>query len=172
MRNKQTLDALQNVCDYIGDTSNMTMVEIGCYQGESTQIWCENFKKVFAIDPWVSGKGYDENDYASKEMKNAVETTFDSLLKKYDNLEKIKNFSYEVFGQFEDESLDFVYIDGEHTYDGVNKDIELYLPKIKKGGYIAGHDYKPKWQGVMGAVNDAFKSPDIVFDDNSWLVKL
>jgi len=172
MRNKQTLDALQNICDHIGDASEMTMVEIGCYQGESTTIWCKNFKKVYAIDPWVDGKGYDNNDIASRQMSNAVEQGFDSRLKKYGNFKKIKNFSYEVINEFEDESLDFVYIDGEHTYDGVKKDIELYLPKVKKGGYIGGHDYKPKWQGVIDAVDERFDSPDRVFDDNSWIVKL
>lgn len=172
MRNKQTLDSLQSICDYIGDTSDMIMVEIGCYKGESTTVWCKNFKKVFAIDPWVDGKGYDNNDIASRSMSSAIENEFDIRLNEYDNFEKIKNYSYEVINRFEDESLDFVYIDGEHTYDGVKQDIELYLSKIKKGGYIGGHDYKPKWQGVMDAVNERFKSPDKIFFDKSWIVKI
>lgn len=172
MRNSRTLEALQEVCDHIGDVSEMTMVEIGCYAGESTTIWCKNFKEVFAVDPWADGKGYDSNDYASRAMSDNIENQFDNRMSKFDNFEKIKDFSYNVVDQFEDESLDFVYIDGEHTYDGVKKDIELYLPKIKKGGYIGGHDYKPKWQGVMDAVDERFDNPDKVFADNSWIVKL
>ena len=172
MRNSRTLKALQEVCDHIGDVSEMTMVEIGCYAGESTAIWCKNFKKVYAIDPWLDGKGYDPNDVASRVMSNAIEEQFDNRLAKFENFDKIKNFSYEVADQFEDESLDFVYIDGEHTYEGVQKDIEMYLPKVKKGGFIGGHDYKPKWQGVMDAVNEKFESPDKTFDDNSWIVKI
>lgn len=172
MRNLETLKALQEVCNYIGDVSNMTMVEIGCYAGESTTIWCKNFNKVYAVDPWLDGKGYDPNDFASQRMSNSVEQQFDSRMYKFNNFEKVKDFSYNIADQFENESLDFVYIDGEHTYSGVKKDIEMYLPKIKKGGFIGGHDYKPKWQGVMDAVNERFESPDKIFFDKSWIVKL
>ena len=42
---------------------------------------------------------------------------------------------------FKDESLDFVYIDANHAYDFVKEDLEMWWPKIKKGGYICGHDY-------------------------------
>jgi hypothetical protein len=42
---------------------------------------------------------------------------------------------------FQDESLDFVYIDANHAYDFVKQDIELWYPKVKKGGYLWGHDY-------------------------------
>jgi len=49
-----------------------------------------------------------------------------------------------------DESLDFVFIDGDHTYDGCRRDIEVWLPKIKPAGWITGHDYL--WPGVNEAV--------------------
>lgn len=172
MRNTQTLNALQEICDYIGNTKEKNMVEIGCYQGESTQIWCENFNHVYAIDPWILGKGYDSKDVASIMMSNNVEFGFDKRLKQFSNFTKVKDFSYNVSNQFKDKSLDFVYIDGEHTYEGVKRDIELYLSKIKKGGYIGGHDYKPKWQGVMDAVNEIFIKPEKEFLDRSWIIKI
>jgi predicted O-methyltransferase YrrM len=169
MRTVVGYDSLQNMCNSINGTSNMTMIEIGCYTGESTSFWCNHFLKVFAIDPWIDGKGYDDKDIASIKMSNFVEAEFDSRLKKFDNFEKIKNFSYNVVDKFEDESIDFIYIDGEHTYEGVKRDIELYQPKIKKGGYIAGHDYKPKWTGVIKAVDEVLGTPDKVFQDSSWI---
>ena len=55
MRNKKSLNALQNLCNYIGGphvTKNMQMIEIGCFTGESTEVWCKNFGRVIAIDPW------------------------------------------------------------------------------------------------------------------------
>jgi cephalosporin hydroxylase len=42
---------------------------------------------------------------------------------------------------FENNSLDFVYIDANHAYNYVVQDIELWYPKVKKGGYLCGHDY-------------------------------
>jgi hypothetical protein len=48
-----------------------------------------------------------------------------------------------------------VYIDANHTHEEVKKDIQAWLPKIKKGGIISGHDYGG-WEGVTQAVNEAF----------------
>lgn len=60
-------------------------------------------------------------------------------------------------------SLDWVYIDANHTYEAVREDIDLWLPKVKLGGIISGHDYDPdqnnthiKEYGVNQAVNEAF----------------
>ena len=56
-----------------------------------------------------------------------------------------------------DESLDFIYIDGDHTYEGVKADLELSLRKIKAGGIITGDDYGPGswWEGgVKRAVDE------------------
>jgi hypothetical protein len=68
--------------------------------------------------------------------------------------------------------FDFVYIDGLHTYDGVKTDIQNYLPLVKKGGVIGGHDYTLQHKhliGVYDAVNEMFGKPDKVFGDNSWI---
>ena len=67
---------------------------------------------------------------------------------------------------FKDEQLDFVFIDADHEYDGVNKDIAHYKPKVKKGGYIIGHDINKK--DVRKAVEEHFgnnyeKGPDLIW---------
>lgn len=51
-----------------------------------------------------------------------------------------------------DESLDFCYIDGDHSYEGVKRDIELYYPKLKWGGVLGGHDFSGTFLGVIRAV--------------------
>lgn len=172
MRDRKTLDDLRKVAEQVGDAKNKIMVEIGCYTGESTEIFCQEFKKVYAIDPWMDGKGYDPTDYASKSMGPHIEAAFDERMSKYDNLVKLKGFSYDLFKEFEDESLDFVYIDGDHTYEGVKKDILNFISKIRPNGFIGGHDYKPKWPGIMQAVDEQFGSPDYKYNDWSWVVKL
>jgi hypothetical protein len=79
----------------------------------------------------------------------------------------IRGLSSEVVNQFEDESLDVVFIDLTHTYESVKQDIELWLPKVKKGGLLAGHDYENDWPGVVRAVDEKF--PDKMIMDNCWI---
>ena len=65
--------------------------------------------------------------------------------------------------------MDLVYIDAKHDYESVKRDIELYLPKIKHKGILAGHDYHHVWPGVKKAVNFAVGTPDKVFRDTTWV---
>ena len=68
---------------------------------------------------------------------------------------------------FKDNSYDFIYIDPDHKYESVVKDVELYLPKLKKGGIIGGHDYcLIFWSGVI--VDETIGKPDSVTWDTSW----
>jgi hypothetical protein len=56
-----------------------------------------------------------------------------------------------------DGSVDLVFIDADHSYEGVKADIEAWLPKVKVGGWIGGHDYKsPRFPGVERAVHERF----------------
>ena len=55
--------------------------------------------------------------------------------------------SWEVAEQFPDKSFDFVYIDADHRYSSIIRDIRAWLPKVKTGGIIAGHDYTNLWDG-------------------------
>lgn len=76
--------------------------------------------------------------------------------------------SVEVAQNYKDASLDFVFIDGAHTYDAVVADIKAWLPKVKPGGIIAGHDYDQT--GVSRAVDSIFDW-DCSASVNSWLVQ-
>ena len=71
---------------------------------------------------------------------------------------------------FEDNSIDFIYIDGNHQYDFVKKDLEDYVPKVKVGGVIAGHDYGgPTTPGVTKAIDEYFGfPPESKYPDYSW----
>lgn len=130
------------------------MVEIGCAFGESTEIFSGYFTKVYAIDPW----------------ERLPDTAFDAVKARHDNIMKLCGSDELFLDTFYDGIFDFVYIDAEHDYPMVHRQITQWLPKVKKGGFIGGHDYA--LGGVIQAVNEIFGKPDKVFEDTSWVVKL
>jgi len=164
---------LLDLIDEIKASANineMTMVEIGSYQGESTEMFAAaGFAKVIAVDPWV-----DEGETTTYGVPYAnVEYAFDNRVANYTQIEKIKMFSIDAAMDFDAQSIDFVYIDGLHTYEAVKEDIETWLPKIKPGGFIGGHDAAGRWgKRIRPAVEEKFGKNWKLFQDTSWLHKL
>lgn len=159
---------LIDLCEYIGDTSNMTMIEIGSFVGDSTEIFAQRFEKVISIDPYI--QGYDKSDTSSQFDMEEVENQFISLCKKYDNIEKIKLTSKEAARSMK-RKVDFIYIDGNHQPKFVKEDTELWLPYAKR--FIGGHDYNNKHHpGVAEAVHKVIGEPDKTFRDTSWIKQL
>lgn len=146
----------------------MTMIEIGSFAGDSTEIFCQWFGNVIAIDPWISNIG----DMTNKCNMDLIYEKFIARMAKYPNLKIFKNFSYEIHHLFKDNTFDFVYVDGSHQYFNVSKDILMYRHKVKKGGYFGGHDFRTKFKGVVRAVKESFGKPLKVFKDTSWIVRL
>ena len=147
-----------------------TMIEIGSFIGESTIIFAKHFKKVIAIDPFLSG--YHEQDPTSRFDFNEVYQEYLDRTNPYKNIQTLTITSDDAVKELNSETYDFVYIDGIHSYEQVKQDIINYLPLVKKGGYIGGHDYGTSWPGVKVAVDEMFGQPDKVFQDTSWIKKL
>lgn len=64
-----------------------------------------------------------------------------------------------------------VYIDADHNYEPVKADIRAWLPKVKPGGWITGHDYYWPFPGVLRAVCEELGKPHFVTRDSSWAVR-
>jgi cephalosporin hydroxylase len=148
-----------------------TMIELGCYVGDSTEIFAQKMDKVFAVDPWVNG--YDDKDAASHQHPmNVVEKQFDRMASRYPNITKMKMTSEEALAYFSAKKpVDMVYIDALHTYEGCKADIKRYRPVVREGGWLCGHDYQGRFPGVIKAV-DEFQKPDEVFADTSWVIRV
>lgn len=72
-----------------------------------------------------------------------------------------------------DESLDLVFIDARHTYDSVFDDISLWLPKVRNGGILGGHDYQPGYfDGLVRAVDEKFPLVNLTDGDHVWWVEV
>ena len=171
MRDATGTEGLLDLIKELGDNSDKTMIEIGSFVGESTILFAQSFKKVIAIDPFLAD--YDPADPTSYsfEFKNVYDTYLDRT-SPYSNIQTLTMTSDAAAEILNEDMFDFIYIDGLHTYDGVKTDIINYLPKLKKGGVIGGHDYSnviPHLVGVYDAVNEMFGAPDKVYKDNSWI---
>lgn len=79
--------------------------------------------------------------------------------------------SVEAAALFEDGSFDFVFLDGNHDYERVRNDIHAWLPKVKAGGTLAGHDYQADWPGVVWAVYQRF-GRRIERSGSSWILRV
>lgn len=174
------IDGLHDLCQFlIGECPDITtMAEIGSFAGESASIFIQYFKIVNCVDIWepiLIVNGVISNIISKKDEPNIytnAEKNFDMLFGSNKNIIKIKDRSENACKRFENNSLDFVYIDADHSYESVQQDIVFWLPKVKKNMFFGGHDYSSSFVGVVKAVNEKFIKPYKVFRDNSWIVKL
>lgn len=108
----------------------------GCYAEQFLQ--ANGALKLYAVDPWARTDGF--LDFSNR----TLEKSYRSARKRLDkyNCEIIRKTSMQALDDFQDESLDFVYLDGDHSFKSVVLDICGWIKKIKVGGIISGHDYR------------------------------
>lgn len=123
----------------LGDLKFKVGAEIGVAQGNHAKLICESNPgvKLYCVDIWKQYSGY--NEYTNRIGKYYQEAK--AKLSKFDTV-FVKKFSMDAVADFEDESLDFVYIDGAHDFKNVADDICEWTKKVKIGGIVFGHDYK------------------------------
>lgn len=121
-------------------------VEVGVWKALFSEFLLENWKgkKLYSVDPWKSFSSdeyIDEMNINQEEFDKIYENS-KQLLSKFGNRSEIcRDVSINAAVSFKNNSLDFVYLDGRHHYEGVKEDIESWFCKVKKGGIICGHDY-------------------------------
>lgn len=171
MRDQSYIKGLEDLIEYVnkhGDTKEMDMIEIGSYAGESTKIFAKHFKSVTSIDPFIND--YDPNDITCSHMElDKVYNIFKEVVDCSDNIKHIRMTSDDAVVSLIGTSVDFVYIDGLHTYEQIKKDITNYLPLLKPNCLIGGHDYHRNWNGVVRGINELLGEPDVIFSDTSWI---
>lgn len=154
---------LKNFIRDVG-TSATVMVEVGSYAGESAELFAAVVKEIICIDPWNLSP---DMLYAAE-----AEAQFNMRIAPFFNVVKMKGFSEDVSRFFKPDSFDLVYIDANHDYDHIHADILAWMPLVKDGGHIGGHDYAPAFPGVPRAVNELIGMPDTIYRDSSWVKKI
>lgn len=118
-------------------------VEVGTFKGSfSNQIMNNWSGTLYMVDVWRPlESGYDDSSNHGRYDGGVYTDAMENIKGFEDRAIMVRATSEIASNMFNDNSLDFVYIDANHAYDYVVQDIELWYPKIKKGGFICGHDY-------------------------------
>ena len=143
-------------------------VEVGVNEGENIfEIAKNNSKlKIYGVDPYkIQKENILYNEEYNDESLSIIKRKILKESLKYPNLKIIIDRSDNASKQFDKESIDFVFIDGDHSYESVKTDINCWEPKVKEDGLIMGHDYN--WGDVARAVGERFTEVWIL-SDNVW----
>jgi hypothetical protein len=173
-----------NLIKLIKERKIEKMAEIGVYGGKNAKFIlraCKGvLKEYWGVDKydtfWSDGENYYR--YLDKNGWNNLYKHACKYMPFFPQFRILRMESEEaalLFSKvhFPDGYFDFVYIDANHFYTAVKRDIELWLPLIKKGGVIGGHDYgKPKFPGVDRAVIEKFGVENITYYERQgmWIV--
>lgn len=132
--NKETLQFIKE-----GDVC----IEVGVWQGDlSRQIARLPISRLYLIDPWqsindVEGRLHNTDQEKLDRIYNKVRRRFFFDKK----IQLIRKFSADAMSDIQDGSVDWIYIDGNHSYEFVKEDLNGWWPKLKSGGYLCGDDY-------------------------------
>lgn len=165
----------------LGLTSPVS-IEIGVFEGGFSQSILDELKpkKLYLVDPWEKDNSltYDSGlatAYSSDLEYEIVRNKMIGYIKQ-GKVVMIQDYSYNAVLRFPDQFFDFLYLDGCHLYSCVKQDLEDYLPKLKSGAVLAGHDYTKDFEGVIRAVDEFiiehnFKMIAFNPDGGDWALK-
>lgn len=126
--------------------------------------------KLFCIDVWQRTPFYNNRGWTEAMHKRNESMAIYRLSLFGDRAKIIKLESVKASEKFEDNFFDYVFLDADHSYEGVVKDINAWMPKIKKSGALIGHDYH--FPGVRQAVDELLPGVIITDIDHCWYYEI
>jgi len=147
-------------------------IEIGSWKGKSSAylaVEIINSKKNITLDCIDTWKGSSEHvayeNIISDDLYELFIKNISSLLSV---INPVRLDSISASKNYEDKTIDFIFIDGSHDYENVKADINAWLPKVKFGGIISGHDYG-SWKTVTKAVDEFFEDKKVLIIGDCWI---
>ncbi len=144
--------------------------EVGTWRGDFAAVILDSRRprELHLVDPWEyrTEERYQQASYGGHEQsgQQEMDAMHESVLARFrDQIDggqvQVKRArSLDAAASFADESLDWVYIDADHSYEGVKGDLDAYFRVVKSGGFLAGDDYghEGAWfeDGVARAVDE------------------
>jgi hypothetical protein len=141
----------QVVKEHCKNQKELVGAEVGVFEGENAASILKELKpsKLYLVDPYIAHNGEFE---IGGEMSSWYKTAA-KRLENFSNKQFVIASSLDAVSKLPD-NLDFVYIDAMHTYEHVIEDVNAWLPKVRQGGVIGGHDFTDVNVGVVFAVSD------------------
>ena len=141
--------------------------EVGVAQGHHSLILCQTIPglTLHAIDPWTPYFGYHEYDDRITRYYLEARERLDGYHVLYH-----PTFSMDAVRDFQDGSLDFVYLDGAHDFKNICDDLCEWTQKVRIGGVVYGHDYKHKHGEYTVEVRHAVQAYTYVKNIKPWFV--
>lgn len=157
-------------------------VEVGVFGGDlSCRLLQREDLTLMMVDAWEGdGRSYAEpaGDWHASLSQAQQDDYYAMALRATefaaDRRQVIRARSVEAAARVPDGSLDFAFIDADHSYEGCAADIRAWLPKVRAGGILCGHDYRNThcpFPGVERAVEEAFGQPE-TGDNFTWFVRV
>lgn len=160
---------------------NGIFVELGAYKGKSTSFIVTeilNRKRninFYTIDTFGGvSEISDEKEiiaYSKVNISNIYEDFLNSTNHLKDNFEVIVSTSDKAASNFEDNTVDAIFIDAGHSFEAVLADIQAWYPKMKNGSIMSGHDYKA-WEGVNKAFKAYFNTNPDKVENDCWFIQI
>jgi hypothetical protein len=157
-------------------------VEVGVQEGKFSDIVLSKWSgTLYMVDRWCHAEGYKDISNVSDDQHSAcMAAAFEVSVRHGGRGYLLKETSAEAAERFDDAAVDAVYLDADHSKAGVLADLKLWMPKVRPGGVIAGHDYLdgdlPEGDfGVRSAVLEFFgREPEMVTGEQwpSWLIEV
>jgi uncharacterized Rossmann fold enzyme len=173
----------QQVLAWLNDVPNPAGAEIGVFKGamsrqllrrEDLTLWLVDHWRTSAHDSTYAESGDYHARLTQAQQDGYFEATLESIRFAGSRAKLLRYLSTEAALFVPDRSLDFVFIDADHSYEGCKADLQAWLPKVKTSGFISGHDYDnrdfPDF-GVKRAVDELFGTPE-TGANYTWRVKL
>lgn len=136
-------DRLEFLREMLGQIPNGKGIEVGTFKGELSKEILKMWNgTLYMLDVWRPlGSEYMDSSNHGNFEQGVFRDAMDNIKGLEDRGVMIRATSEVGADIFADESLDFAYIDANHAYAFVKQDIALWWPKVKKGGWLCGHDY-------------------------------
>ena len=146
------------------NSSSLVGVEVGAHRGNHAFRMLSRLpiSSLSLIDPWTAYSG-DEDYFQDLKVQESFYLETLNRFKSDSRVHILRKGSREASYLFDDMSLDFAYIDGDHRYQAVLNDLHLWWPKVKHRGLLVGDDYKFKFPGVMKAVEEFYAQHQVPF---------
>ena len=159
-----------------------SICEIGVFASQNFKRFLESDPKiVVGVDAWINdgNPGHNDSSFTQEQLDEQYEY-FKSFMHKYPTIRLYRQYSHDAVKNFPDEYFDLIYIDADHSYEGVKQDLEDWWPKVKKGRFFTGDDYSRQHApvsgmefGVIEAVDEFVKNNNLTvykLPSNGWAI--